>query len=262
MYLRKCLIASIFLLFSPFLFAQEEVIPEEIITDRPDQTEAPNLLSQGFLQIETGVLFEKYSQEADFSEVFAYNTTLLRYGLLENLELRLGIDYLKTRTNLSDDFSKDIKGFSPLLLGAKIGIVDENGLMPQIGFIGHLHLPFTAAKDFKPETTGVDFRFAFSHQLSNSSNLSYNVGAEWMDDDPEANYIYTLAYGYSISKSLGFYAEVYGDFPENNVANHNWDGGLTYLVKDNLQLDIFIGSGIDNFQQLLLGGGVSFRLPK
>lgn len=83
-----------------------------------------------------------------------------------------------------------------------------------------------------------------------------------MNDESQASYIYTIAYGYSISDRFGVYAEVYGDFPEDGVASHSWDGGFTYLVKDNLQLDILVGSGIENSQKLLLGGGVSFRLPR
>lgn len=261
MILRKSSTLLIFAFYATVSLGQEEVSPGDIITDRPDETEAPNLLLKGNLQVETGVFYEKYTEEVADKELFGYNTTLLRYGLLENLEFRLGFDYIKTRTNNSETSYREILGFSPLLLGAKIGIAEENGALPQIGILGHLHLPLTVADDYRPKTTGVDFRFAFSHQLSPSSSLSYNLGAEWKNDESQATYIYTLAYGYSISDRLGIYAEVYGEVPEEDVAGHSWDGGFTYLVKDNLQLDVLVGSEIENSQKLLLGGGVSFRLP-
>ncbi len=256
--MRKFLAGLIFLI-SISSFAQEIGSQESLITDRPDATEAPNLLQKGSFQIETGVFYKDLGSASLSEELFGYNTTLLRYGLLENLELRLGWDLVNTKSKI---FDYENTGFEPLLLGVKIGIAEENGAFPQIGFIGHLNLPFTVSKDVRPENTGVDFRFAFSHQLSEKSNLSYNVGAEWGNDSPEAAYIYTIAYGYSITQKFGVYAELYGDFPENNLANHNWDAGLTYLVNKDLQLDALIGTGIENDLQLMVGAGISYRISK
>ena len=54
-----------------------------------------------------------------------------------------------------------------------------------MALLGHLYLPFTAGEDFKPETTGADFRFSMAHTLNERSSLSYNIGAQWGDDSPE-----------------------------------------------------------------------------
>ncbi len=233
-----------------------------LITDRPDATEAPTVVPKGYLQIETGAFYEDVGDDTFTQETTTFNTTLLRYGLLDNLELRVGWDFAETKSASNGIELPDLEsGLSPLLLGAKIGITEEKGILPEIGIIGHLFLPFTAAKDFKPETTGVDFRFSFTHTLSEKSSLSYNLGAEWGNDSPEAAYIYTIAYGYSITDALGMYAELYGDFPEDNKANHLWDAGLTYLLNNNIQLDATVGSGITKGQNLLLSAGISFRLP-
>lgn len=257
---------------APFLFlsffgsfyvvAQESQSPGEIITDRPDETEAPSLVPKGYLQIETGAFFEKREEENLQSRLTTYNTTLLRYGLLENLEIRIGADLIRFEEDLPGLGTKEYDtGLEPLLLGVKIGIAEEKGILPQIGFLGHLHLPFAAAKDYKPETTGVDFRFAFTHTLTTRSDLSYNLGAKWVNDNAEVSYIYTLAYGYGITDALGLYAELYGDLPEAGKAEHQWDAGATYLLAKNFQLDAFVGSGIKGPQQLWVGGGLSIRLP-
>ncbi len=40
------------------------------------------------------------------------------------------------------------------------------------------------------------------------------------------------------------------------------DGGVTYLLKPNVQLDLYVGAGIsDAAPDWLAGAGVSFRLP-
>ncbi|MBT8288316.1 MAG: transporter [Bacteroidia bacterium] len=233
-----------------------------LITDRPDATESPNVVPVGFLQVETGMFYESYKDEAVKSKDFTLNTTLIRMGLIKNVELRLGWDFIEGRTELNGNELDDISsGFSPLLAGVKIHIAEEKNGFPQIGLIGHVNLPFTAGKDYKPETTSVDFRFAFSHTLSESTNLSYNIGAAWEGDNPEAAMIYTIAYGFGIINRLGGYVELYGDLPENSSANHLWDAGFTYLVSDSFQLDATVGTSLTEGQDILLSAGASFRIP-
>lgn len=245
-------------------FAQEdeEQLLGALITDRPDATESPTPMPKGFLQVETGAFLETFEKNNAKTEDFTYNTTLMRYGLLDNLELRLGWNYTDSKTKFNGAETSSVNSFSPLLLGFKVGIAEENGAMPEIGFLGHLNLPFSVKKDLRPENTGVDFRFSFAHTLSEKSSLSYNLGAAWGNDSPEAAYVYTIAYGYSITDKLGSYVEFYGDFPENNKANHLWDAGFTYLLSDNVQLDATVGTSITEGQDLLVSAGVSFRLPK
>ncbi|MCK7589621.1 transporter [Subsaxibacter sp. CAU 1640] len=248
--------------FSTMMLSQEDNTLGALITDRPDATESPTAMPKGFLQVETGSFYETFEDNSIKTESYTYNTTLLRYGLLKNLELRVGWDFVEGKTKVDGTTLDDVtSGFSPLLLGFKTTIVEEQGCMPEIGFLGHLFLPFTAGTDYKPETTGVDFRFSFAHTLSENSSLSYNLGAAWGDDSSEASYIYTLAYGHSLTEKLGIYGELYGDFPENSKANHLWDAGFTYLVNNNLQLDATVGTSITKGQDLLLSAGLSFRIP-
>ncbi|GAA0872855.1 hypothetical protein GCM10009117_20020 [Gangjinia marincola] len=238
-----------------------------IITDRPDATEAPQTVPAGALQIETGAFYTSFKDEEQKIENFTYNTALLRYGIFDDFELRLGWDYSEIKTTqyriILDDIEQTFTGLSPLLAGMKVAIKDEEGWIPQIGLIGHVFLPFTAGDNVKPEYTSVDFRFSFAHTLSKKSSIAYNLGAQWENDSPEAAYVYTLAYGYALTDKFGFYAEVYGDLPEDSSANHFWDAGITYLVKNNLQLDATVGGGINEGaeQDILLSAGFSLRLP-
>lgn len=241
--------------------AQEQNTSESLITDRPDQTESANIVSKGFIQIETGAAFETFKDNIIKIKNTTYNTTLVRYGLLNNVELRLGWDFTESKTRMNNIYNNITSGFSPLLLGIKTSIAKENNWFPEIALLGHLYLPFTAGSDYKPDTTGVDFRFAFAHTLNEKSNLSYNLGAAWGNDSSEASYIYTIAYGYSITEKIGAYAEIYGDFPENSKANHLWDAGFTYLFSNNLQVDATVGTSITKGQDLLLSAGVSYRIP-
>jgi len=80
------------LLYSGAMFAQDDTknskSSQPLVTDRPDATEASSTVGKGILQIETGGLYESYEDNAVQSENYTFNTTLVRYGILENLELR------------------------------------------------------------------------------------------------------------------------------------------------------------------------------
>ncbi|NNL15316.1 MAG: transporter [Flavobacteriaceae bacterium] len=257
------LVLTVFL--CSFSFSQQEDLSssDPLVTDRPDATEASSTVGKGILQIETGGLYESFEENDVKQEAYTYNTTLLRYGILDNLELRIGWDFTEGVTKVNGNKLNNVSsGFSPLLLGVKIDISEENGAMPEMALIGHVFPLFTASSDYRPETTGVDFRFSMSHTLSEKSSLGYNLGGQWENDSPEASAIYTLAYGYSISSKFGMYLELYGDIPEDSSANHYWDSGLTYLVSNDLQLDAYIGTSITEGQDFLFGLGASFRLAK
>lgn len=236
---------------------------EPLVTDRPDATESSSTVGKGVLQFETGGIYESYENNNIKNENYTYNTMLIRYGILDNMELRLGWDFVEGITKVNGNKLDNItSGFSPLLLGMKVDITEENGLMPEIALIGHVFPVFSASTDYRPEHTGVDFRFSLSHTLSEKSSLGYNIGVEWGNDSPEATCVYTLAYGYSLTDRFGMYAEVYGDLPEDHSANHYWDAGMTYLVSNDLQLDAYVGTSITEGQDILLGIGFSYRAKK
>lgn len=255
--------ATLLLVFCLNVRAQEISVSQELVTDRPDATEAPTVVPAGSLQVETGALFTSFEKKNTLEEVYTYNTTLLRYGILDNVELRVGWSLDEVQTTIDKEATEATNArFSPLLFGAKVAIAAENGWKPEIGLIGHLFLPFTAPKEIRPQYTSADFRFAFNHTLSDRSGLAYNLGAQWESDDPEIAYIYTLAYGYSFTDKFGTYVELYGDFPEDSKANHFWDAGVTYLATPLMQLDATVGQSITDGQDILVSVGLSFRIDK
>ncbi len=234
---------------------------EPMVTDRPDVTESASIVPRKYLQVEAGGYFESFRKEINDYRTKAFNTTLIRYGLLDNLELRLGWDYLERINRASDSARTSQSGLSPLLLGVKVPISDQVSRWPAMALLAHLSLPFLASSDFRPATTGVDLRFAFSHTLSEKSSLGYNIGAAMGGDAAQLRYLYSLSYGYTMTSVVGFYVELYGNLPELGSADHYWDLGATYLLLPNLQLDITLGRSITQGQDLLLSTGISLRIP-
>ncbi len=236
-----------------------------IITDRPDATESPNTVEPGFIQIETGGYYTRFEENEITFETLGYNTTLARIGLLENLELRLGVNYEDNRVTSkmgATETTADFKSFTPMLAGIKINLF-EGRSGTDFGFLGHIYLPFTTHTPDgvtpEPSTTGADFRFSVGHELSERSGIAYNLGGQWAGDDTGMAFVYTVAYGYALSDKIGAYVELYGDAPELSSANHYWDAGFTYLAGWNLQYDLTFGRSITEGQDLLLSAGLSYK---
>lgn len=241
-------------------FAQNQDAAPDFITDRPDQTESPYSIPVNFFQVETGFQYTKYNLGYGFKlREYTYNTTLLRYGLLRKLELRLGLDLMDQQINSIPDEMDPKLGFSPLLFGLKYELTKERGWRPKIAVLAQGYFPFIGGEQYGATEIGAELRIAFAHTLSEKSNLSYNLGIE-KNDGPDVSYNYTLAYGYNIIDHFTAYAELYGFFQDDGL--HYWNAGLTYSLASNIQLDTYAGTGIQNNQDLLLGIGISFRLPK
>lgn len=250
------------LFVSPWCVNGQDDVPD-LITDRPDQTESSSVVPYKSLQIETGFVMENKATTLVEQKAFAYNTTLLRYGLLENFELRLGLEYLQDEVSIKHTDTTHISsGLSPLYLGFKVKIADEDGWKPEIAFLGGLVLPFTAHQDFKPSYSAANIRFSLAHTLSDNISFGYNLGAEWDGDSPVPGYFYSAALGYGMGDKLGMFVEAYGLFYGDGESEHLFDVGFTYLVLPNFQLDVSGGVGfndlaIDNFVSF----GLTYRLP-
>lgn len=235
-----------------------------LITDRPDATESPNTVAKGYWQYEGGFLYSRDTPGYGSLDKTVYNTSLFRIGLLDNFELRLGINSQKERAELLDGAvrRREFSGATPLLLGFKTTLLESDGAGPTIGFLGHLYLPFAAANAFKTTHTGADFRFSVAHSLSEKNGIAYNIGAQWGGDTAAMAYVYTLSFSHAINQKLGLYLEVYGDLPEQQGPNHSWDSGITYLVNPSFQIDATVGAGWNTPQAILLSTGLSLRFPK
>jgi hypothetical protein len=241
----------LFFVFINFICFSQETEP--IQADRPDQTETPSLVPKGMFQAEIGFTFQKNNSS---SKTYSLPTSLWKYGVNENFELRLITEFVSE--NINDE---TISGINPILIGCKIKVSEEKGICPKTSFIGHILIPNAASSDFKSDYYAPEFRFVMQHTLSEKVSFSYNLGAEWDGFSPQPTFIYTIASGYSITDRLGSYIEIFGFAPQKDVANHSFDGGFTYLINNNFMLDLSSGFGLTkNAPEHYVAIGFSFRI--
>lgn len=234
-------------------FAQEDVVqPEAIQTDRPDQTETPALVPAGMFQMENGFSLEENGD----AQMIVAPSSLFKYGINENFELRLIAEYATLKLG-GEKFS----GLAPVLIGFKARIAEEKGIWPKTSFIGHMSIPKLASEDFKGDFYAPEFRFVMQHTLSEDVSFSYNLGAEWDGFTPEPAFIYTIATGFGLTDKFGAFVELYGFARQEGKPDHRFDGGLTYLISHNFMIDFSAGGGItQNAPDYFAAFGFSFRL--
>jgi Putative MetA-pathway of phenol degradation len=247
--IRYLFLILTFALEQGFIKAQE--IPS-IATDRPDQTECPFIVPVGYFQAENGFFYEKTSPK---SQSIAYPSVLWKYGCSNRLELRLITEWVSEQA-----FSQTKIGLAPVTIGFKVSIAEEKGVLPKTAFIGHLTVPTLGSNPFKLPYYATAFRFTMQHTLSDRFTFAYNLGAEWDGETPPPTFIYTVTTGFSISKKVGSYLELYGFSPQNQRSDHRLDGGFTYLINDNVMLDASGGLGLTSNAPKYFGAlGFSYR---
>jgi hypothetical protein len=231
----------------------------DLITDRPDQTESSSVIPQGLIQLESGWLVRsKEGQRAH-----EWPGTLVRTGIGNRTELRLGWE-----GGIWDPLSSGVGDTS---IGAKFFLSEESGWLPQTALLADMSIP-TGSDEFSSHRADPGLRLAFSNTLNDRVSLAYNAGfvlsseRDSTDDIDTGNeFVYTAALGIGLLENLGAFIEVFGgeSLALERNSGTSLDGGLTYLILPNLQLDFYSGVGLsDSADDWFLGAGFSIRLPQ
>lgn len=246
-----------------------------IVTDRPDQTESAMTVSPGLVQFEAGLSFTHDADAVGRLRRFTVPATLVRVGLLDRLEARLGFAGWQRVEQGAPGNGATQQGIADLDVGFKLRLAQERGAAPQVAVIASATLP-TGQSGFSSERVDPTLLLAASNTLSERVSLGYNVGAQWSTVDVGAadgrpvletavRALYTLAFGLAVAERVGVFAEAFGELDldrggSNPVA---LDGGVTVSLRDNLQLDLSAGIGLNEAaDDWFLGGGVAIRVPR
>jgi len=241
---------------------------QELVTDRPDQTESAVTVDPGFVQLEIGASLT-HDGEADV-DIFAAPGTLLRIGIAERLELRTGFTGYVSQDQETEGLFDD-SGIGDAELGVKVRLRDEKGRAPEMAVLVAGSLP-VGDDAFTSGRVDPSLRLALAHTLAERLGLGYNVGVEWASEPAVdggtttlSSYLYTVALGIGLSDRAGAFVELYGEVPGSAPGDpaHTFDGGFTFLLRRNVQLDVAGGVGLtDAADDWFVGVGLSARWPR
>lgn len=243
----------------------------ELVTDRPDQTESAVVVPPGLVQLEAGALLMRDDEGGVDREVREVGGSLLRIGLLERLELRVG---WQGHVDEELDFgsrASSTDGLGDAELGAKVELTRESGRRPQTALLLGTSVP-VGEREVTSDRFDPSFRLAVSHTLSDRLGLGWNVGMSWESETSETGVTETLSFvdvtaalGVGLTDRWGAFVELFGSEPVDAPGDTevSLDGGVTFLVRPNLQLDLSAGTGLsDDAPDRFIGVGASVRLPR
>lgn len=235
--MKRISILFALLLFAGFGFAQE--LPT-ISADRPGASTGTDVMPRFKLQWETGVGFEKDHD----ANTFTLNNTLLRFGLFENAELRVGTDFLMFNEGEAMEQSY---GISPVSIGIKTRFYEGEGFVPSIGLLTELESPHLGSKDLLPSHLTPSMALLFEHGWDNGIWVCYNVGAEWDGETATPTTFLALGFGFDIAENFGAFVETYNYLHPDEDNQYLTEFGFSWLVSRRVQLDI---AGDLDFQHL------------
>lgn len=227
--MKRYLIILILLTIVQWSYAQ-------IVTDRPNQTESSVTVPEGALQIESGVSIGYTGDNLISVRQILLPSSLFRYGLTDRLELRLinQIEHI-------DVGDKSWQGISDLQLGAKLALWNRDS--QDLAFIGHVTLPL-GSTELSSDDFGVTGKLSYAHVLSEKNSMGYNVGVYVSPTDFAATY--TICLTRVVNDKVSVYVEPYGGVYDSDGLVFNFDAGMTYLLKDHIQLDFSFGTGLSD----------------
>ncbi len=253
----------------PFAPALAQDVPE-LVTDRPDQTESSVVVPHGSSQLELGWTFTRDDADGVRVESHEVPASLLRVGLSERVELRIGWIGWVDAEALFRDFAVTEDGAGDGELGVKIHLAEERGGRPEIALLLGTSVP-VGDDAFTSDRFDPALRLALAHTLSERVSLGYNLGLAFEsgvgddgDRDTLSNAFYTVALGLGLNDRWGAFVELYGDFPASASGGpaNSFDGGFTYLIRDHVQLDLAGGVGLSEAaDDWFVGLGLSIRVP-
>jgi hypothetical protein len=229
---------------------------QTIITDRPDQTESSSTVPKGSFQLETAVLVGFVEDDTNSERQLLLPTTLFRISLTEAIELRVLSQFESLKNRLTDETTS---GISDIEIGAKIQLLKQEKINTEMAFLSHLIVP-TGSKNISLDKFGTINKLSISHAIDEKMGIGYNIGYNYFGDG-DGDLTYSLALGCGITDKLAVYFEPYGEFVEFKSHVSSADAGVTYLIKNNLQLDFSFGTGI-NHTMNYMAIGCSINISK
>ena len=249
----KKLLFTALVLINGFCQAQEEL--PTISADRPGALTGTDVMPLHKLQWETGM---GYESTKDGPHTLTLNNTLLRFGLFENAELRVGTDFLIWNSGQAEE---PTFGFAPLTVGMKAKFYEGSGFLPSVALLAELQSPHVGTKDLLPTHLAPTLHLLFEHTVTDWLGVGYNIGAEW--DGESATPTTFLGFGvyFDITEHIGTFVETYNYFHPEEENQYLTEFGFTWLVSRRVQLDLAADLDFQNIgKHYAVSGGVAWLI--
>jgi hypothetical protein len=246
--------------------ASSESSSPTVSGDRPGFSSSTDTVPGNRFQLEAGLNYSRtiiattgFNNRSDSASINTFGIDALgRYGLSDAFELRLGVNPISFSSISSQD-DGDTTGLGSVSVGAKYTLMRGDtvsfGVLPAI----EVGSAFDSAS-LNAGLTGI-LDIHLLDPVSTTINATIG-GASLVDErsgsSPALTYSAAASFGYGLSDKVGVYAEYYLLGIEGTAPNHHLDGGLTYLLNNQFQLDLYGDYELSGDNTFQLGAGISY----
>ncbi|HKB00702.1 MAG TPA: transporter [Gemmataceae bacterium] len=253
----------------PEVEEKEDKGPDTIVTDRPDFTEASSTVGLGRVQLEAGYTYFRDRSGGSTFVTQTYPEALLRIGVLADwFEVRLGQTYIHSRTTAFGRTTEHLSGLSDLYVGAKLALTEQKGELPEMAIVFQALVP-TAGELLTADRVLPGFNYLYGWDIiPDFLSAGGSFGANKVVDDDGHSFVVvsqSFTIGYTLTEQFGAYTEWFALYPSGATARdtspeHYFNGGFTYKVTPDFQLDIRAGVGLNKHaQDFFTGVGFAVR---
>jgi hypothetical protein len=230
-----------------------------ITADRPGFSTGLDTVPAGSFQTEAGYNFAR----AGSGRQHSLGEILVRYGLHEKIELRLGLNSFKY---MNDSGAKSLGEDDPTAgLKLKLFTPSVQGLSvrPKLTLLLSTTIPAGSGEvgepGFRPET-----RLILGWSLPRRMSLTANVlfASNSLKGERYGQYAHSVSLGWSPASSTALFLEYYGTFSGQPVDQNTkyFDAGISRVFRNRLQIDLWAGLGRNiSGPEYALGLGIARR---
>jgi len=246
---------------------QNTAEPDLINADRPGIADGSTVVGPKTFQIESGIQAE-FRRNEDNREHTLFIPTLLRFGIDSHWEVRIeGNTFTRVTSFQSTSTTGQTSGFAPLSLGFKYHLYDSSNDQFSLGTIVRI-FPVWGSKEFRTQHATGDIRLAADWNFAPRLRLSLNpnIGVARYEDDQGRSFaagLFAVTLNGNPTRKLNPFIDLGVQWPEakNGQTSAILDGGLAYIIGQNMQVDAAVGTRVhgETGPRPFIGFGISWR---
>ena len=249
---------------------QRDPYEERIETERHDFTQSTVTVGRGVFQIESGYTFFYKDHEEEIEQSHSFPEMLLRYGVSEDVEIRMRTDYIWRFVDVEDN----VDGAEDLQFGVKLGMTEQECLIPESALEIAMTVP-TGGSAWNTGRVNVGLDFIYGWEINEDVTIYGSTGAfqnalgdfGFLPEEPAGDRFVAMsqsaAVGLDLTDRSTMYVEYFGIFTKNledDVTVGIFNIGIDYYVTDNFVLDVRSGVGLtEDSDDLFVGVGGGYR---
>lgn len=251
--MKKVLLLFVLVFAANLIYAQEEL--PSVVPDRPGYCWGTEVTPHHKVIWDHGFGYESASEGV---HTLTLSSSVLRYGLFENLELRMGTDFMMYNDG---DAMEPTFGFSPLTIGTKLKLYEGSGILPSIGLLAELQSHHIGSKELLPSHLAPSLYLIFENDVADWLGVYYNVGEEWDGESATPTTFLGLSLYFSFNEQLGAFVETYNYLHPEEENQYMSEFGFFWQVSRRVQLDMEADFDLKNFRNYYsVGCGVSWLI--